>query len=234
MNKTIHFIKLVLQSNPDYNQKDLDWIENIFINHYETLTGSSQNFYKSLALLYRKTYCGYFAQLYNYDIYFLIRNQNEEEFIKKFTTPIFDELDTNKYLNDEENKLMLNILYLEMLSMNLTMVKFLISYGKKFPDLYDESYQELYTKMYINTIPESRSYFDDFVTLGKFSPKIRAKRAFSYPLLDIVMILTTGVEHDYINDSNRSMLEEKYDLEIKLMRVTADKAREMTINEVSQ
>lgn len=233
MNNQSLFIREIFHSNPDYLNDDLNWIDKCIENNFEKVTQSVQGFYKALTLLYRQTYCGYFSQLYNYEMVGIVKSQNESKFIEMLSNPVFHELDTNTYLNEEEQTLLLNILYLEMLSINLTLVKFCLR-ESSLTDLYTESYNELYTKMYRSIIPEDNAFFDDFVTLGKFSPKIKANRAYSFPLLDIVMVLTVGVDHQLINKNNRSHLEDKYKLEIKLMKVTADRAREIVVNEIGQ
>jgi len=217
--KLLFFVKKIFENNNEYSEDDIEWMMTSFKKSYEDCIQNIYQFYMMLVLVNVKTYCGYFSQVYNFNIMRVINERNHKEFINLLLNPKIHEITENSSLDEIEIKELMNILSLEILATNLTLKK--ISLNDNFCNFlnktYNESHKDLFTKFYSKKIASERSCFEDFVVITEQNLQTRVTHAYTFKFMDILLKIISNDLPEYLSDMTIQSIREKYCIEIKIV-----------------
>lgn len=228
--KSSEYLEFCLRTNPDYNDNDIKWTLDIYLKHYDSLTKDSKKYYTAITLINRKSFSGYFSQLYNYLLVKNIQSKNESKLIELLLNPEFTEMHRSK-LTDSELEEVNNIMYMETLITNIVTLKYNLNsesfgYNEIFiSKLFQDVYNETYLKLFSGTLPSRRSTFDDFLILTQYDTKTRSNRAYTYQLLEILIKIVMNNKDFFSSDKILNNLMEKYGTEVKLVEYSVSRLK---------
>jgi hypothetical protein len=175
-----------------------------------------------LSLLNNRTFCGYFAIIYNTNVFKCVKDRDDEDFKNYLLNPYFEEAVNSTELTETEKDEILNTLSLEAMTANLTIKRLTINDSLNIEDTYLESYRELYNKVYINVIKSSRDNFQEFLFVMEYNPKSGNSHVYTFKLIDA---LTQCIKNKFtydISKDNIDLIRKKYDIEIKLLKFSME------------
>jgi hypothetical protein len=217
--KLIYYVQKIFENNGEYSNDDIEWIMTAFKKSYDDCVQNIYQFYMMLVLVNVKTFCGYFSQMYNFNLIRVVNERNHKEFIHFLINPKIHEITENSALTETEVKELMNILSLEILTANLTLKKLTVNenFCNQISKIYEESHKDLFTKFYSKKIDSARSSFEDFVVITEQNPKTKVTHAYTFKFMDILLKLISNEYPEYLSDITVLNLKEKYSTEIKLV-----------------
>lgn len=218
ISKSLRFIQKIFESNPELNNEDISWIMDIIQNNYDNLVNNPKNYYKFLTLSYNKIFCGFFAHIHNFKLIKFCRERNTINFINLMYNCKFEEVENNIFLTEEERNEMNTILTMEMLAINLTLKQYCLNNSviNKFEKSIEESYTEIYNKMYIQSVRNCKCNFQDFVVVTEYNNRTKSNHAYTYKLIDILIYLVQNNTLENLNQQTIDNLKKKYKIELKI------------------
>lgn len=217
--KVFECIEKILQTNVEYNSDDVHWLLEIFRVRYIELGANPEKFYTLLTLLNMKIFSGYFAHVFNYRISKYTKDRNIDGVMEMFYNPEFTEVQDNELLNDNEKRDLLNTLFLESMTTNLTIKRITLNQELiyNFERTFEESYNDLYSKIYYKILPNNRSGFQDFVVITEYSQKSKSNLAHTYKLIDLLIQCYNQSYSEKLSEVSIQNICSKFDLELKII-----------------
>lgn len=217
----LSYIEHCFKTNKDFIQEDIDWIIFHFCALYSEFIKEPLVLYQTLSLINVKTYCGYFALKFNSDIVKAVKERNGSVFRTLIMNPYYNEIKNNKYLTENELEELYNIYEMEPLVHNLT-VKRISVLGESienYENLYIDSYNEIYTKFFIDKISQNRADFQTLLFLTEYIPKYKNSQVYTYKIIDILkQCITQKFSYD-ISKNNIELIRNRFSTELKMVHI---------------
>jgi hypothetical protein len=222
VSKTLTYFVNVVKTNPAYSKEDVDWLLEAFVSIYDELKDETFRLTLLLTLLNQNCFSGYFARVFNSNIQKYTEKRNHIEVVNNFINPAFVEFSKSETLTEEERSQVNELLILDVTATNLTLKRMSLNPNleNNFQKAFDDSYSEVYNRLYINSVNSSRSNFQDFVILTEMNQKTKTNHAYTYKLAEL---LEKIIREEPMKEIEKSMLDNvtrKYYLEIKLLHYT--------------
>jgi hypothetical protein len=205
------------RTNPDYIDEDIEWMLIHFNSVYIEYIKDISKLYSMLALVNISSFCGYFSLKYNNLLTKYVKERDASNFKRTILNPVFYEVSENTYLKTEEKKELNTVLILESMVANFTVKRMITTRNRDSEKLYIESYNEIYEKLFSDTVSSSKVNFQEFILITEFNAKSGNSHAYTYRLVDI---LTQCINNSFtyeISQSNINLIKERFNLELKIV-----------------
>jgi hypothetical protein len=214
----LSYVDYCFKSNTEYNIEDIEWIIYRFCSLYSVFNKEPEILYKMLALVNINSFCGYFSLSYNNNLLKAVKERDGKEFKTLLINPTYDEIYKNKLLNASEMEDLSSIFDMEALIHNLTLKRIsVLESDVNFEELYKDSYNEMYNKIFSLKISQNRSDFQGFIFLTEYNPTSRNSHVYTYKLIDILTQCITSSFTYEISQNNKDLIRERFSTEMKLV-----------------
>lgn len=212
----------LLKVNPDYTQDDIEWLKEFLIRNYSLLIENPYKMYMFLTLINGKIFSGYFSYIFNFNLNKSIKDRNYSQCFELVLNPTFEEVFENDKLSEKEKTHLLNNTSLEILSTNLTIKKLTLYPSKmnQIHDIFDESYMDLYSKIYHRKVKHNRSGFQDFILVTEHNPITQTNHVHTYKLLNIILQCINDEFSDKLTSNTITDIKKRFEIEIKMVQYT--------------
>jgi hypothetical protein len=206
------------KTNPDYIDEDLEWMLFHFNNIYTDFILNINNLYIMLAITNISSFCGYFALKYNNLLTKCVKERDAVSFKNTLLNPKIYEVVENTHLENNEKRELLDILTLESMVANLTIKRMIVNKNNDIDSLYIDSYNELYEKLFIDKISNSRVNFQEFIFITEFNSKTGNSHVYTYRLVDILSQCISNKFTYEISENNINNIKKRFNLELKIVQ----------------
>lgn len=212
-------IEKIIQTNLEYTQDDIEWLMEIFRERYQELGSNPEKFYTLLSLLNMKIFSGYFAHIFNYRLSKYTKDRNLENVLEMIYSPEYIEVQDNELLNDNEKRDLLNTLFVEAMTTNLTIKRITLNPPLllNFEKTFEESYNDLYSKIYYKILPNNRSGFQDFIVITEYNQKSKSNHAYTFKLIDLLIQCYNQSYSQKLSEVTIQNIHNKFHLELKII-----------------
>lgn len=214
------YAKKCFESNGEYTPEDIEWMLKNFQDKYLNFVQEVFKLYTMLSLTNLNTFCGYFSQNYNIKLMKFVKERDTVNFNKTLLQPVFEELTNNVFLDKNEKTELSNILSLECMVANLTIKRMSVknSLAEDIDKLYLDSYNDIYSKMFMKKINYCKMDFQPFVLITEYNSKNRNSYAYTFKLFDILSQCITEKYVYELSESNIQSIKDRFNLEMKMVK----------------
>jgi len=219
INYIVVYAEKCFKSNIDYTEDDVRWIMNVFDELIDEYMKEISKMYMMLALTNLKSYCGYFCLVYNNKISRSVKERDYNMCKRLLLNPVFDEVMNNPHLNKIEQKELLDVLHLEVMNVNYTIKRMSMKNDSNIDidELYIDSYNDLYNKIFVNKLNSCKSDFQEFILITEHNSKNRNSHAYTFKLVDILSQCVHDKFKYELSEGNIQNLKTRFNLEIKMV-----------------
>jgi hypothetical protein len=215
------YIDYMLHRNSSLTSDNIDFVTEIFNSNHEEIFENPRNLYLFLSLINKNCFTGCFSTQFNSKLVENIQTENYDEILNSFLNPNIDQFCKNKYLNEEEEKELADIMNLEIMATNLTLKRIILQkiITSDFDKTYEESYYEIFHKLFRGILNDSRELFQNFVLITEKDSQTGIKYTYTYALNEIMDQLVNRTFVRPVSQNNIDWLKERYALEYKVLKL---------------